>query len=142
LIARESSCCHSNVRGGISFHQPLRILFTEHTIMRRNVYNVAYLLVVAILSPVQASITIMETGKIFTSRPETTLGHQLWKGSDYMGRLQFVHGNLQLCKSAQEPSRQFVITEPLDGLPGEFFHTSFSLLLHPLPIFVSHFPWS
>ncbi len=104
-------------------------MFTEPTIMRRNGYNVAYLLLVAvaILSPVQASITIMETGKIFTSRPETTLGHQLWKGSDYMGRLQFVHGNLQLCKSAQDPTRQFVITEPLDGLPGEFFsHARFS----------------
>jgi hypothetical protein len=74
--------------------------------------------ILAILLPVQASITIMDTGKVFSSRPETSLGHQLWKGSDYMGRLQLVHGNLQLCQSAQNPSQMFGITEPLDGLPG------------------------
>lgn len=67
---------------------------------------------------VLASITIMETGKIFPSRPEKKLGHQLWKGSEYMGRLQFVHGNLQLCQSAQDPHRRFPITETMDGLPG------------------------
>jgi len=86
--------------------------------MPRNVHYHACFLLAILLLPVQASITIMDTGKIFSSRPETTLGHQLWKGSDYMGRLQFVHGNLQLCKSAQDPSRKFAITEPLDGLPG------------------------
>lgn len=65
----------------------------------------------------QASITIMETAKSFPSRPEKKLGHQLWKGSEYMGRMQFVHGNLQLCKSVQDPHRRFAINESMDGLP-------------------------
>lgn len=85
--------------------------------MWRYVHSTVWLLV-AFLLPAHASITIMESGKIFASRPEGSLGHQLWKGSEYMGRLQFVHGNVQLCKSAQDPSRQFTITEPMDGLPG------------------------
>lgn len=66
---------------------------------------------------VHASITIMETAKSFPSRPEKKLGHQLWKGSEYMGRMQFVHGNLQLCKSVQDPHRRFFISESMDGLP-------------------------
>jgi len=66
---------------------------------------------------VKASITILETAKSFPSRPEKKLGHQLWKGSEYMGRMQFVHGNLQLCKSAQDPHRRFFISESMDGLP-------------------------
>lgn len=81
---------------------------------------VASILVVFIM-PLQASIMVMESGKSFASRPEKSLGHQLWKGSDYMGRLQFVHGNLQLCKSAQYPSQRFTITESMDGLPGRLF---------------------
>ena len=65
-----------------------------------------------------ASVTIMEgKNKVYPSRPDKSLGHELWKGSDYMGRLQFVHGNLQLCKSAQDPSRRFTVTETMDGLP-------------------------
>ena len=71
---------------------------------------------------VQATITILETAKSFPSRPEKKLGHQLWKGSEYMGRMQFVHGNLQLCKSAQDPHRRFFISESMDGLPSRFFY--------------------
>ena len=77
------------------------------------------MVVINLVTPVLASITIMDTEKIFPSRPEKKLGHQLLKGSDYMGRLQFVHGNLQLCKSAQDPHRRFPITENMDGMPGK-----------------------
>lgn len=82
--------------------------------------SLAIVVVLVLLSAwnVRASITIMESGAVFPSRPEKKLGHQLWKGNEYMGRLQFVHGNLQLCKSAQDPHRRFAITESMDGLPG------------------------
>jgi len=87
--------------------------------------SIVTLLVVPLLillqpSPVQASITIADTSRVFPSRPESTLGHQLEKTSYFMGRLQFVHGNLQLCKSSQNPTLSFPITEPLDGLPGTY----------------------
>ena len=78
------------------------------------------LVVVLTVMPVDAAITFMDSGKSFPSRPEQKLGHQLWQGSDYLGRLQFVHGNLQLCKSAQEPTRRFTIADSMDGLPSTF----------------------
>lgn len=74
----------------------------------------------ALMVTADASITVMDSGKQFPSRPDKKLGHQLWKESDYMGRLQFVHGNLQLCKSAQDPHHKFSITQTMDGLPGMY----------------------
>lgn len=88
----------------------------------------SWLAVINLMTPVLASITIIDdnsNGKVFPSRPEKKLGHQLWKGSEYMGRLQFVHGNLQLCKSAQDPHRRFPIAESMDGLPGTWLIHSF-----------------
>jgi hypothetical protein len=75
--------------------------------------------------PCHASITIVDSGKTLVSKPEKKVGEQLWKGYEYMGRLQFVHGNLQLCKGDRDDERSSVrssswsITAPPDGLPGE-----------------------
>jgi len=64
-----------------------------------------------------ASIKIVDSGRTIPSRPDRQLGQKLWKGYEYMGRLQFLHGNLQLCPSPDDPHRRFSITVPSDGLP-------------------------
>ena len=69
---------------------------------------------------VSASIKIVDSGRSIPSRPDRQLGQQLWKGYEYMGRLQFLHGNLQLCPSSDDPHRRYSITAPADGLPGTF----------------------
>lgn len=61
-----------------------------------------------------------------------------------MGRLQFVHGNLQLCKSAQEPHRRFTITESMDGLPGmlsRWLNVNFCLETFVLTLLHSILQW-
>mmetsp|Transcript_103454 Transcript_103454/g.154993 ORF Transcript_103454/g.154993 Transcript_103454/m.154993 type:complete len:631 (+) Transcript_103454:191-2083(+) len=63
---------------------------------------------------VQASITIVDSGKVLDSTPDKHLGTKLSKGYEYIGRLQYVHTNLQLCKGEGGP---FMITTPPDGLP-------------------------
>ncbi len=70
------------------------------------------------LSMAVAEITIVDTGKVFVSKPDRKMGPRLWKGYDYMGRLQYVHGNLQLCPDALNPNARFRIIAPSDGLPG------------------------
>jgi hypothetical protein len=64
-----------------------------------------------------ASITIVDSGKILDSKPEKHLGTRLWKGYEYIGRLQYVPNNLQLCKGE---GGSFTISAPEDGLTGKY----------------------
>jgi hypothetical protein len=73
-----------------------------------------------LLSMAVAEITIVHTGKVFASKPDKQMGPHLFKGYDYMGRLQYVHGNLQLCPDVLNPDATFRITAPTDGLPGTY----------------------
>eukprot|EP00934_Nitzschia_sp_Nitz4_P003783 Nitzschia sp. Nitz4//scaffold15_size197535//132603//134631//NITZ4_001593-RA/size197535-augustus-gene-0.228-mRNA-1//-1//CDS//3329537760//3773//frame0 len=69
------------------------------------------------MSRVDASITVVDLDKVFGSRPENKVGRTLWKGYDYMGRLQYLPNNLQLCPSSSDPDATFDITPPSDGVP-------------------------
>jgi hypothetical protein len=73
------------------------------------------LLLIAIFKAAEADITIVQTGKRLLSKPDRRLGERLWKGYEYMGRLQYVNGNLLLCGH-----ETWNITVPHDGLPGEY----------------------
>jgi hypothetical protein len=79
---------------------------------------VVLVLVVVLMGAAQASITIVDSGKTLASKPDRKLGERLWKGYEYIGRLQYVQGNMQLCRGL-DPSSKFRITVPSDGLPGE-----------------------
>ena len=72
------------------------------------------------LQKTTASITVIESGKTYPSRPDKHLGVHLWKGIDFFGKLQFVHGNMQLCRGA-DPTRKFKIVTPEEGIQGTFF---------------------
>jgi hypothetical protein len=88
--------------------------------MKVSVCSVVFVsrLLLLLLGAAQATITIVDSGKTVVSRPDRKLGERLWKGYEYIGRLQFVQGNMQLCRG-DDPSRKFRITVPSDGLPGE-----------------------
>lgn len=65
--------------------------------------SVSFLLLLGVLTianisqVVDASITIAETGQVFDSKPERYVGQRLWKGYEYMGRLQYLAENPTLC---------------------------------------------
>jgi hypothetical protein len=63
----------------------------------------------------QASITIVDTGQAFPSSPDKKIGQQLWKGYQYMGRLQLISTNPQLCNTKEDMQ----VTLPKDSLPGK-----------------------
>lgn len=63
------------------------------------------------LSPVvEASISIVDTGMTFDSKPDRKVGQRLWKGYEYLGRLQYLDDNL--CTS-----KKLNVVQPIDGLP-------------------------
>mmetsp|Transcript_58094 Transcript_58094/g.142001 ORF Transcript_58094/g.142001 Transcript_58094/m.142001 type:complete len:653 (-) Transcript_58094:84-2042(-) len=69
---------------------------------------------------VDASISIAETGQTFDSKPERYIGQRLWKGYEYMGRLQYLTENPTLCpppSSSGTSTTKFRINQPSDGLP-------------------------
>lgn len=55
------------------------------------------LLLATCLCVVEATITVMETGRVFPSRPDDYLGQPLWRGYEYMARMQILENNLSLC---------------------------------------------
>lgn len=63
----------------------------------------------------RASITIVDTGQVFPSTPDKKQGQQLWKGSPYVGRLQLISSNLQLCDTKEVMK----VVLPTDSLPGK-----------------------
>jgi len=81
---------------------------------------------------VSATITVMDTGRRYRSRQDLTVGKRLWKGYEYMGRLQYVDGNLPLCPNEERDAegweeenergegdgkKTYNVTVPKDGLP-------------------------
>ena len=72
------------------------------------------LLLLLLPTTTDAYITIVDSGKQYSSRPDRSVGERLWKGYEYMGRMQYIHGNLPLCGLSQT----WNITPPPDGLPG------------------------
>lgn len=81
-------------------------------------WSLAAVAVLLLVLPTKVTGSIVVDDKEFASREEKTLGHRLWKGYAYMGRLQFVEGNLQLCRQQSDPSHRFQITPTTDGIPG------------------------
>jgi hypothetical protein len=73
-------------------------------------------LLLSLLSLTTASITVIDSGRKFPSVPDKKLGQQLWKGYQYMGRLQYIPSNLQLCDGSTS-EKDFQIVMPQDSLP-------------------------
>jgi hypothetical protein len=72
-------------------------------------------LILLLFHVAQASITVVDTGQAFPSTPDKKFGQQLWKGYQYMGRLQLISTNPQLCRT----NEAMEITLPKDSLPGK-----------------------
>ena len=101
------------------------MLTMQHEKRQTPVFPLHSLLLVVFLSvvSVDASISIAETGQTFDSKPERYIGQRLWKGYEYMGRLQYLAENPTLCQppsSSETSTTKYRINQPSDGLPGEF----------------------
>jgi len=66
-------------------------------------------------SVVQGSISIINSGKTFHTKQDQTIGLQLVRGYEYMGRLQHIDKNPTLCSN--NPYAKFPIVPPSDGIP-------------------------
>jgi hypothetical protein len=66
---------------------------------------------------VHATITAIDTGKEWSSKPDHKVGRKLRRGIEYIARVQYVSGNLLLCPGP-DPTRIWNITRPPDGNPG------------------------
>jgi len=71
---------------------------------------------------VDGSISIIESGTTFHSKPDRNIGQQLIRGYEYMGRLQTVRDNPTLCPR-ENRYEKFNIVPSSDGLPGKVFDT-------------------
>ena len=69
-----------------------------------------------IATTVEASITVVGTQQTFPSEPAKGIGRHMWKGYEYIGRLQYLPHHLDLC-DIQEP---VTVTVPQDSVPGRF----------------------
>ena len=79
------------------------------------------LLLAAAARIVDATITVLEPSrKAFASVLNEHLGQPLLGGYDYMGRLQYLDDNLQLCPDKRNPDRMFDIVVPQDGHQGAY----------------------
>jgi len=67
-------------------------------------------------TPSDATISIIDSGKKFPSKPDPRIGQPLLRGYEYMGRLQYVPDNPTLCPGPY-PHQAFDIVTPTDGLP-------------------------
>lgn len=65
---------------------------------------------------VDGSISIIESGTTFHSKPDRNIGQQLIRGYEYMGRLQTVRDNPTLCPR-ENRYEKFNIVPSSDGLP-------------------------
>lgn len=86
----------------LSYCTSARILFT------------ALLLLCSGRTSVEASITVVGTQQSFPSEPVKGVGRHMWKGYEYIGRLQYLPHHMDLC-DIQEPVS---ITVPQDSVPG------------------------
>lgn len=71
------------------------------------------------LTPAEASISLLKSGKTYSSKLDTKLGQPLLRGMDYMGRLQYVAENPTLCPG-DYPHQTFDVVTPADGLPSKY----------------------
>jgi len=77
-----------------------------------------FILAAMTATPASANITVIEpTRKSFLSTVNKHLGQPLMGGYDYMGHLQYIDENLQLCPDKHNPYRKYDIVVPKDGLP-------------------------
>jgi hypothetical protein len=83
-------------------------------------------LLLLVVPTVEATITVMDTRHRYASRQDHSLGKRLWKGYEYMARLQYVDGNLPLCPdnhyhrddtNMHMHTTPYNLTVPEDGLP-------------------------
>ncbi|CAJ1935735.1 unnamed protein product [Cylindrotheca closterium] len=71
------------------------------------------LLLFAGSSFVEATITVVSTQQKFPSEPVKGIGRHMWKGYEYIGRLQYFPHHLDLC----EITEPVTITVPQDSVP-------------------------
>ena len=65
----------------------------------------------------RAIITVEETGKTFPSHLDSHYGKELWKGYAYMGHLQYLPDDFDLCNDfSNNPNKQINVTVPSDGV--------------------------
>ena len=83
-------------------------------------FSLMVLTLINIIAPVQASISFVESGKVFPSKVDALIGQPLLRGYEYMGRLQAVSDNPILCPGMY-PQQKFDIVTPTDGLPGKCY---------------------
>ena len=72
---------------------------------------------------VDATVSIIDSGVTYESRPDHKIGQRLWKGYEYMGRMQHIIENPTLCPPQDggfETDKKYKITPPSDGLPGTY----------------------
>ena len=74
----------------------------------------ALLLLCSGRTSVEASITVVGTQQSFPSEPVKGVGRHMWKGYEYIGRLQYLPHHMDLC-DIQEPVSIIV---PQDSVPG------------------------
>ena len=91
----------------------------------RNRYFVSYIsaiLVGLFCYRAEASIKIFDSGQSWDSEPDQTLGQSLWKDADYMGRMQVIQSNFNLCLTGSDKKEMEndAIIQPKDNLPGTF----------------------
>jgi hypothetical protein len=67
------------------------------------------------LRTTEATIQVVDLGRVYQSRPDKYLGLQMRTGLEYPARLQRIPENLHLCGD-----RPWNVTVPHDGLPGEW----------------------
>jgi len=75
------------------------------------------LLLLILATPASATISFMDSSKIYTSHPDRHIGQPLLGGYQYMGRMQYVPDNPTLCPGKLYPQQKFDIVTPTDGLP-------------------------
>ena len=74
------------------------------------------LVLLQLLSIAEASVQVVDMGRIYESRPDKYVGLQMRTGLEYPARLQFLSDNQYLCDN----TKHWNVTVPSDGLPGEF----------------------
>jgi hypothetical protein len=66
----------------------------------------------------EASISIVDTGRTFDSKPDRLVGQRLWKGYEYLSRLQYLSENPTLCPTSDSSRSELInVILPTDGLP-------------------------
>ena len=83
-----------------------------------SIFFLLLLLLSTTISPVDASIQVVDLNRIYQSRPDKYVGLQMRTGLEYPARLQMIRDNLHLCPNDSN-NKVYNITVPTkDGLPG------------------------